>query len=155
MVRLIGPTGTESRKPLRKPVRAATTVGGSSAIRGSGCEFSKSEPRALSPRTEQKRETPHPSPLPFGRGEGESSAVLLRKWVRGKPRRLFDVHWDHEPATGALPLLLWRRGLGRGGLVSSSTQSVHGEGSPSGSSSSSSSSISRRIRPEMRGRMKP
>src|ERR1043166_9782241 len=32
MVRLIGPTGTESRKPLRKPVRAATTVGGSGAI---------------------------------------------------------------------------------------------------------------------------
>src|SRR6266571_1113902 len=36
MVRLIGPTGIESRKPLRKPVRAATTIGGSSAMGASG-----------------------------------------------------------------------------------------------------------------------
>src|SRR5262245_6801837 len=35
MVRLIGPTGMDSSKPLIKPVRPATRMGGSSSIIGS------------------------------------------------------------------------------------------------------------------------
>src|SRR5438046_7644764 len=35
IVRLIGPTGTDSSKPLTQPVKPARTMGGSSAMRGS------------------------------------------------------------------------------------------------------------------------
>src|SRR6266404_2761218 len=40
---------------------------------------------------------------------------------------LLRMHWDHEHAKvpGLLPRLLWRRGLGRGGLLHASATRFH------------------------------
>src|SRR6516165_393138 len=82
MVRLIGPTGIESRKPLRKPVKAATTVGGSSAIISSGAELdgrrrSLSSRERVGVRGEKPLELPLRLPTTHGSWRGRPLRFLL------------------------------------------------------------------------------
>src|SRR5437763_2456183 len=54
--------------------------------------------------TDVKLETPHPGPLPFGRGEGESSAGSLREeGEKTEPEKSGSASTSARPA-GSLPM---------------------------------------------------